>query len=102
MAAQWAILDNLSARVDVEGRDSFYFSDSHDQQSSAYNLLHASLGYTINNLHFKLWGRNLTDKDYAVRGFYFANDPRDFYEDDQAYIQLGDPRTFGLTATYNF
>lgn len=102
IGAQWAILDNLSARLDVEGRDSFYFSDSHDQQSSAYNLVHASLGYTINNLHFKLWGRNLTDKDYAVRGFYFANDPRDFYEDDQAYIQLGDPRTFGLTATYNF
>ncbi|PLW82970.1 TonB-dependent receptor [Kineobactrum sediminis] len=102
VGARWSIAENLGVRVDVEGRDSFYFSDSHDRQSSAYTLLHASLDYRINNIDLKLWGRNLTDRDYAVRGFYFPNDPREFYEDDTAYIQLADPRTYGLSATYNF
>jgi outer membrane receptor protein involved in Fe transport len=97
-----AILSELNARVEVDGKDEFYFSDSHDQKSDSYQLVHASLNYALDNYHIRLWGRNLIDEDYAVRGFYFPNDPREFYEDDQAYIQLGDPRTYGITATYNF
>jgi len=102
VGANWTVVENLVARVEVEGRDRFYYSDSHDARSSAYNLVHASLAYSLGNVDLRLWGRNLTDKDYGVRGFYFANDPRVLYEDDQAYVQLGDPRTYGLTATYNF
>ena len=102
LGADWSLLDDLSARIEVEGRDRFYFSDSHDQQSSAYNLVHASLAWQLRRVEVRFWGRNLTDKDYATRGFYFANDPRQFYGDDQAYVQLGDPRTFGVTATYQF
>lgn len=97
-----AILPNLSARFEVDGKDNFYFSDSHDQKSDSYELVHASINYALYNYEIRLWGRNLTDEDYAVRGFYFPNDPREFYEDDHAYIQLGDPRTYGITATYNF
>lgn len=100
--ADMHILENLSARIEFDGRDAFYFSDSHNRKSDAYTLVHASLSYRAGDLLLRLWGRNLTDKDYAVRGFYFANDPRVFYSDDQAYIQLGDPRTYGLTATYEF
>lgn len=102
LGADWSLLDNLLARVEVEGRDAFYFSDSHDQRSAAYNLVHASLAWQLQRIELRVWGRNLTDKDYATRGFYFANDPRQFYGDDQAYVQLGDPRTFGVTATYQF
>ncbi|MCK9469877.1 MAG: TonB-dependent receptor [Porticoccaceae bacterium] len=100
--AHWTIIDNLRARVEVEGKDSFYFSDSHDAKSSTYNLVHASLTWQVDRMELRLWGRNLTDKDYATRGFYFANDPRDFFESEQAYVQLGDPRTYGLTVTYQF
>ena len=94
--------ENFSLRLELDGKDSFYFSDSHDRQSDSYTLVHASLTYAGDPVTVKFWGRNLTDKDYAVRGFYFANDPREFYEDDRAYIQLGDPRTFGVTASYSF
>ncbi len=89
-------------RMELDGKDSFYFSDSHDQQSSSFTLVHASLNYELDDVAVKFWGRNLANKDYAVRGFYFPNDPRDFYEDDQAYVQLGDPRTFGVSASYSF
>jgi iron complex outermembrane recepter protein len=94
--------DQFRVTVEADGKDSFYFSDSHDQQSDAYTLVHARFEYAMPSLTVALWGRNLTDKDYAVRGFYFPNDPREFYGDDHAYIQLGDPRTYGITATYNF
>lgn len=102
VGAVWAIVDNLRARVEVEGKDSFYFSDSHDARSSTYNLVHASVAWQLDRMELRLWGRNLTDKDYATRGFYFANDPRDFFENEQAYVQLGDPRTYGLTVSYHF
>ena len=102
VGANWALIDNLRARVEVEGKDSFYFSDSHEARSATYNLVHASLAWQLDRMELRLWGRNLTDKDYATRGFYFANDPRDLYESEQAYVQLGDPRTYGVTVTYQF
>jgi hypothetical protein len=46
----------------------------------------------------KIWGRNLTDEDYAVRGYYFGNDPRAGYEPD-GWFQLGEPRRYGVTVT---
>jgi len=102
LGAEIALLDNLVALVEVEGKDSFYFSDSHDQQSGSYELLHARLTYRLDALELSAWGRNLTDENYPVRGFYFPNDPREFYTDDRAYIQLGDPRTYGVSASYTF
>ena len=88
-------------RVEVEGRDQFYFSDSHDEQSDSYQLLHARLGYRWHQLDVALWGRNLTDEDYQTRGFYFGNDPRKFYV-DEAYYQYGEPRVYGVEARYHF
>lgn len=92
----------LTGRLEIEGKDSFYFSDSHDQRSTSSTLVHAQIAYQLDALKMSLWARNLTDEDYQVRGFYFENDPRDFYENAVSYTQLGDPRTFGLTASYSF
>jgi len=46
-----------------------------------------------------LWGRNLTDQDYAVRGFFFGefgNDPRKGYA-PEPYVQFGEPRVVGIS-----
>jgi hypothetical protein len=37
---------------------------------------------------------------YAVRGFFFGNEPPDFA--DKLYIQRGDPRQVGVTFHYSF
>ncbi|AEY01911.1 TonB-dependent receptor [Oceanimonas sp. GK1] len=87
--------------LDVEGKDTFYFSDSHDARSDAYALLHARFGYQRDHWSITLWGRNLTDEDYAVRGFQFGNDPRKGYVTED-YIQLGAPRLFGVTTRLMF
>lgn len=92
---------NWMMRVEVEGKDEFYFSDSHDQKSDSYNLLNARLSYFRNDWELALWGRNLTDEDVQVRGFEFGNDPRDGYA-SHAYHQLGEPRIVGVSANYSF
>ena len=87
--------------IEVEGKDEFYFSDSHNQRSDSYTLVNAHIGYQTPDWSIRLWGRNLTNEHYAVRGFYFGNDPRIDWAETQ-YTQLGSPRQIGITAAVNF
>ncbi len=87
--------------LELEGKDSFYFSDSHDQTSDSYELINASFGYQSQHWDIRLWARNLSNEDYSTRGFYFGNDPRKFYANEQ-YVQFGEPRVFGVNTTYHF
>lgn len=88
-------------RVEMDARDSFYFSNSHDERSSAYQLYHLRLNYNWQQWQFSLWARNVLNEDYETRGFYFGNDPRDGYS-PKNYVQYGEPRRVGLTARYTF
>ncbi|PYE32340.1 outer membrane receptor protein involved in Fe transport [Idiomarina fontislapidosi] len=91
----------LSWSLQTDLKDGFYFSNSHNQQADSMALVHAQLNYDWHQWRFTLWGRNLTDEDYEIRGFYFGNDPRDEYV-TETYVQYGEPRRFGLTARYTF
>ena len=86
------------ARLEADARDSFYFSDNHNLQSAPYRLVHASAGYRGDGWSVRMWGKNLADEDYTVRGFYFGNDPRDGYT-ARGFTQLGAPRRFGISAS---
>lgn len=89
-------------RMEVEGRDDFYFSDRHDARADSYELLHARLGYRGDDWSLAAWGRNLTDEDYYVRGFgSFGNDPRNGYAVDE-YFQYGEPRMVGIDLSLSF
>ena len=101
LGADYAFAPNWTLRVEVEGRDEQYFSDTHDTRSDAYELLHASVGYEDERVSLRLWGRNLTDEDYFVRGFFFGNDPRDGYT-SRSFTQLGEPARLGVTARLAF
>ncbi|RLA51695.1 MAG: TonB-dependent receptor [Gammaproteobacteria bacterium] len=101
VGARYSFGDGFHARLEVDGKDAFYFSDSHDQRSDSYELLNAGFGYQGQHWDFSLWARNLTDEDYATRGFYFGNDPRKFYANEE-YFQYGEPRVFGANARYRF
>ncbi|OUS27167.1 TonB-dependent receptor [Thalassotalea sp. 42_200_T64] len=94
-------VDNWLFNVSVDGKDEFYFSDSHRDKSDAVELLNASVTYLRDNWQIKAWGRNITDEDYQTRGFYFGNDPRDGYT-AKGYYQLGAPAEFGVTFNYHF
>ena len=97
----WQIASRWAATLEVEGRDEYFFSSNHNQTSESYELWHASITYQHDSLTVRAWGRNITDEDYAVRGFFFGNDPRDGYV-PELYEQYGTPATYGVTGTYSF
>jgi outer membrane receptor protein involved in Fe transport len=88
------------ARVDMTARDAFYFDVSHDQVSRPYELINARVGYDAGRWSLQLWGRNLLDREYAVRGFYFGNEPPNF--PNALYTRLGDARQVGVTFDMRF
>ena len=98
VGADFAFGEGYFAGLDMDGRDGFYFSDSHSEKSNPYALLNASIGYRGRDWSVTAWARNLADEDYFVRGFFFGNDPRDGYT-DRGFTQLGEPRRFGVTAS---
>ena len=108
--------DEWLFNISVDGKDEFYFSDTRyyeyeegvfspipedDIKSEAVVLLNASISYLQDNWQLKVWGRNLANKDYANRGFYFGNDSRDGYTPKQ-YTQLSEPLVFGASLDYQF
>ena len=96
------VSENLVWTVDVEGKDKFYLSSSHDEKSRSYELLNTSLSYSTDDWSASVWGRNLSDEDVIVRGFGgFGNDPRKYYA-TEPYYQFGEPRSFGVSGQYTF
>jgi iron complex outermembrane receptor protein len=79
----------------------YYFSD--DERGTlptygiqyAYNLIDASVAWTSasGNIEFLLWGKNIADEEYLTHIYTIAGSVTGVY---------GDPRTYGLTATFKF
>ena len=92
------------ARLDVAGRDAFLFdydfSQGRDRKSQPYELVNLRLGREWRHWTGAFWVRNLFDENYAVRGFYFGNQPPDF--PNTRYVRLGDPRQLGVTVSYRY
>jgi outer membrane receptor protein involved in Fe transport len=87
-------------RIDISGKDEFYFDVSHDQKSKAYAVTNARLGFDADRWTVQLWLKNAFDKRYAVRGFFFGNEPPLF--PPTLYIRQGDPRQLGITFDMRF
>ena len=98
----------LYADVEFTGKDGYYFSDSHNQKSDAYQLLNLTTGYFKDAWSLSIWGKNILDARYATRGFYFGNEPiwneelHDHEYPDKLYISYGDPLNYGVSLKYHF
>ncbi|MFL6604802.1 MAG: TonB-dependent receptor [Steroidobacteraceae bacterium] len=94
------------ARVDVTGMGSYYFDLPPNMTTSKpYGLVNGRIGWEARKWSASVWGRNLLDKRYPVRGFYFSDTPQDFLADppvNRLYTQLGDPRAWGVNVSYSF
>jgi outer membrane receptor protein involved in Fe transport len=97
----WRILDNLNWLIEIDAKDDFFYSFSHDQQSDNIFITHTSLDYRLENWNISFYARNVFDKQYANRGFYFGNDPRDGYV-THLYEQFGEPRRIGIDFKYQY
>jgi outer membrane receptor protein involved in Fe transport len=101
ISGRYSFADGWYLEAGAEGRDAFYFSDSHSERSRAYELINAVVGFERGDWDLKLWGRNLTDEDHFIRGYYFGNDPRIDYA-ERGYTQLGEPRRVGVSVARAF
>jgi iron complex outermembrane recepter protein len=89
------------ARLDVTGMGSFFYDlPPNETRSSAYGLVNGKLGWETQRFEMYLWGRNLLNKNYTVRGFFFGDEPPDF--PSKLYVQLGEPRNWGVHLTAKF
>ena len=100
LGINWSITDRAALSIDLVGKSSFYYSDSHDNQSKSYALTNINYDYSIGSWTYSIWARNIFNEYYSVRGFYFGNEAPDFK--DTLYERHGDPRHIGLTAKYDF
>ena len=100
--------NGLFGRLEMTGKDKFYFSDSHDEISESYQLLNGNIGFSFGQWSVKIWGRNMLDVRYATRGFYFGLEPiwndelQDHEYPDKKYVSYGDPAHFGITLDFAF
>ncbi|WP_022945371.1 TonB-dependent receptor, partial [Pseudoalteromonas ruthenica] len=94
--ARFDITDALFVNLGVEGKDEYYFSNSHNSKSPSYNLVNASVGYQAEYWGVNFWVRNALDKDYYNRGFKFGNNPVNGYI-AQTYVQYAEPRVAGVS-----
>ncbi|MDJ0928055.1 MAG: TonB-dependent receptor [Gammaproteobacteria bacterium] len=98
VAADWQSGNGWFARAEIWGRDRFYFDYGHDERSRAYEIVNLRIGKEWERWSVTAWARNLFDEEYAVRGFFFGNEPPNF--PNKLYVRLGDPRHYGITIRY--
>ncbi|WP_341219019.1 TonB-dependent receptor [uncultured Pseudoalteromonas sp.] len=96
--ARYNFTNAFYAMVGIEGKDDYYFSDSHNSKAPNSNLVNLSFGYDADMWSVRAWARNVFDEAVPTRGFEFGNDPLDGYE-THTYTQLGEPRVAGVTFT---
>lgn len=87
--------EKWNTQVSIEGKDAFYFSDSHNQQSDPYELVNLTVAYQTEKWTLSFWGRNIFDTDYDTRGYFFGNEPPDF--PSKLWTTKGDPAQFGIS-----
>ena len=98
----------LYADVEYTGKDAYYYSDSHNQKSEAYQILNLTTGYSKDFWSLSVWGKNILDNRYTTRGFYFGNEPiwneekEDHEYPDKLYVSYGDPLEYGVSLKYHF
>ena len=91
----------LFARVELSGLGAYYFDlPPNPTTSKPYALVNLRCGYESGAWSVALWARNLLNKDYPVRGFFFGDEPPNF--PNKLYVQLGDPRVVGLDLAARF
>ncbi|MEP0176803.1 MAG: TonB-dependent receptor plug domain-containing protein [Paraglaciecola sp.] len=97
----WQLSDSVNWLIEFDAKDDFYYSFSHDNKSDSIFLVHTSLDYQAAKWQVSLYARNLFDVEYANRGFYFPNDPRDEYL-PHVWEQFGEPRRVGVNFKYQY
>ncbi|MBF7072448.1 TonB-dependent receptor [Glaciecola sp. MH2013] len=103
VASNYAITDDISWVLELEGKDRHRFSIGHDERSPFTALVNTHITLHRGDMSLQLWAKNIFDREVLTRGFGgFNNDPRDGYDPAKPYYQFGQERQLGATLTYRF
>jgi len=94
---EWALSDKMNASVQGNGKyQSAFYLDAEgleERRQSGYEIIDASATLHFNNgIDLGVWGRNLSDSNYATSGFGFIG-----YN-----TFLGAPRSYGVSLKYSY
>ena len=94
------ITEKIILNLENTGMNEFYIDDQSDQKTTPFNISNFNISYNNKNINYIFWGKNIFDKKYIVRGYWFdlgiGNDGEKFYK------MYGDPSHYGLSIRYNF
>tara|TARA_Y100001970_G_scaffold172813_1_gene211199 strand:- start:2054 stop:4078 length:2025 start_codon:yes stop_codon:yes gene_type:complete len=71
LGMNWSITDRASLSIDLVGKSSFYYSDSHNNKSKSYSLTNINFDYLIGKWTYTIWARNIFDEYYSVKRILF-------------------------------
>lgn len=85
-------LERIVLGVGYKGVGPIYWNEENSLKQNYYSLLDASVRLAGPHYSVEVWGRNLTGAEYAVFHFESISHP---------FLQMGRPRTFGVTLSIN-
>ena len=100
-AADWRPAGPWSARLELRARDASRFGYYHDGRLGSSATLNGAVSRRFGAATVRVYGRNLTDRNVAVHGLYFGNDPRKGWV-NETYLQYAEPRMIGVEFDYVF
>ncbi len=96
----WRLVKGLEFNLEHDFQKSFYFGNSHDEQSPSRLITSANLTYSHQTWKAIIWGRNIFNEREESRGFYFGNRPPSF--SNEKFVQVGSPAIYGLKVLKTF
>ena len=91
LGTQYRGNNGIYANVTVNGYGSFYSDDSNTYKRDSYALVDTKIGYETKDYDIYLYGKNIFDKDYSIKGQYGAE-----------YVTISEPRELGVQFIYRF
>ena len=85
-------LEKIILGVGYKGVGPIYWNEENTLRQDYYSLLDGSVRFAGKHYAVELWGRNLVNTEYAVFHFESISHP---------FLQMGRPRTFGVTLSIN-
>ena len=94
------LANNLFVRIELLGKDKYYYFDNEDPIAKAYQIINLNTRYKFNsNLSISFSIQNMLNEKYSVHGFYFSLDG---YMATQLYESPGEPKSYGIKLDYTF
>lgn len=87
-------------QAELVSRATQFDSNNQNEARSPFSIVNASLGYTWQRWTLSVWGKNLLNRRYENRVFFFGNEDPDYIE--TRYENPAPRRQVGVTASYRF